>query len=69
MSINESKPKTQAFNSISELHRALGLPKPLHPLVSLVNYADISKDTTEISKGMIFNFYKISYKKNFSGKV
>jgi AraC family transcriptional activator of pobA len=69
MSINESKPQTQAFNSISELHRALGLPKPLHPLVSLVNYADISKDTTEISKGMIFNFYKISYKKNFSGKV
>jgi AraC family transcriptional activator of pobA len=57
------------FNSISELHRALGLPRPLHPLVSLVNYADISKDTTEIAKGMIFDFYKISYKKNYSGKV
>lgn len=57
------------FNSITELHRALGLPKPLHPLVSLVNYADISTDTKEISKGMVFNFYKVSYKKNFSGKV
>jgi AraC-like DNA-binding protein len=57
------------FNSITELHRALGLPKPLHPLVSLVNYADITTDTKEISKGMVFNFYKVSYKKNFSGKI
>ncbi len=57
------------FNSISELHRALGLPKPLHPLVSLVNYADVKGDVTEISKGMVLNFYKVSYKKNFKGKV
>ncbi|MEN0053897.1 MAG: AraC family transcriptional regulator [Mucilaginibacter sp.] len=57
------------FNSISELHRALGLPKPLHPLISLVDYSNIQADTTELEKGMLFNFYKISYKKNFSGKV
>lgn len=57
------------FNSISELHRALGLPKPLHPLVSLVDYGTIKNDTEEIRKGMILNFYKVSYKKNFHGKV
>jgi AraC family transcriptional activator of pobA len=57
------------FNSISELHQALGLPKPLHPLISLVDYSTISVDTAELEKGMLFNFYKISYKKNFSGKV
>lgn len=57
------------FNSISELHKALGLPKPLHPLISLVDYSQISADTTEIEKGMVFNFYKISYKRDFSGKV
>ncbi len=57
------------FNSISELHRALGLPKPLHPLISLVDYSNITADTAELEKGMIFNFYKISYKRNFSGKV
>jgi AraC family transcriptional activator of pobA len=57
------------FNSISELHRALGLPKPLHPLVSLVDYSNIAVDTAELEKGMVFNFYKISYKQNFSGKV
>lgn len=57
------------FNSISELHQALGLPKPLHPLVSLVDYSNIQADTGELEKGMIFNFYKVSYKKNFKGKV
>lgn len=57
------------FNSISELHDALGLPKPLHPLISLVDYSNIQADITELEKGMIFNFYKISYKKNFGGKV
>jgi AraC family transcriptional activator of pobA len=57
------------FNSISELHRALGLPKPLHPLISLVDYSNITADTADLEKGMLFNFYKISYKKNFSGKA
>lgn len=57
------------FNSISELHQALGLPKPLHPLLSLVDYSNIQADTAELKKGMIFNFYKVSYKKNFKGKV
>jgi len=57
------------FNSISELHRALGLPKPLHPLISLVDYSNIKADTADLERGMLFNFYKISYKKNFSGKI
>ena len=57
------------FNSISHLHSALGLPRPLHPLLSLVDYSDVTADTTEIAKGMVLNFYKISYKKNFSGKI
>jgi AraC-like DNA-binding protein len=57
------------FNSISALHKALGLPKPLHPLLSLVDYSNIKVDTDEIAKGMVLNFYKISYKKNFKGKI
>jgi len=57
------------FNSITALHDALGLPKPLHPLVSLVDYKDISADTGEMSKALVLNFYKISFKKNFKGKL
>jgi len=57
------------FNSITALHDALGMPKPLHPLVSLVDYKDIQADTKEMSKALVLNFYKVSFKKNFKGKL
>ncbi len=59
----------QRFQSISELHRILGFPKPLHPLISLVNYADIVTPADELPKSLLLNFYKISYKQHFSGKI
>jgi len=67
MGKQESLP--QSFTSISELHKALGLPKPLHPLVSLVNYADIKLPDEEIPKLLLLNFYKVSFKFNFTGKI
>ncbi|WP_338875168.1 helix-turn-helix transcriptional regulator [Spirosoma sp. SC4-14] len=57
------------FHSVAELHEALGLPKPLHPLVSLSNYENIRADMTDIAKGLMTNLYKISYKKQFTGKA
>jgi AraC-like DNA-binding protein len=59
----------QKINSISELHKALGFPKPLHPLISVVAYDKIKMDADIVSKPIILNFYKISYKKNLSGKI
>lgn len=59
----------QKFTSISELHTALGFPKPLHPLVSLVNYADIRLPYDQIPRKLALNFYKISYKKSLTGKI
>ncbi|WP_435357865.1 helix-turn-helix domain-containing protein [Emticicia sp. SJ17W-69] len=57
------------FDSLSELNKVLGLPKPLHPLVSLVNYADMKTPFDEQPKALLMNFYKISYKVNFQGKI
>ena len=59
----------QKFNSISALHKALGFPKPLHPLVSLVNYADIKTPYKELPNSLLLDFYKISYKKSLTGKI
>lgn len=28
------------FNSLSQLHKAMGQPAPSHPLVSIMNYGD-----------------------------
>lgn len=57
------------FDSISDLHRMLGLPKPLHPLVSLVDNTLISVDKEALPAAFLFNFYKISYKKTLKGKI
>lgn len=61
--------EVQKFSSITELHGALGLPKPLHPLVSLVNYADIKTPEAELPTSLLLDFYKISYKINLHGKI
>ncbi|MBC3787198.1 helix-turn-helix domain-containing protein [Spirosoma utsteinense] len=57
------------INSISELHRLLALPKPAHPLVSFINLADVACHFDESMKSVIYNFYSICIKKNFTGKL
>jgi AraC family transcriptional activator of pobA len=57
------------FNSISDLHRVLGLPKPLHPMVSLNDNSLIKVDKDNLPTSFLLNFYKISYKKSPSGKL
>ncbi|HTN47207.1 MAG TPA: helix-turn-helix transcriptional regulator [Flavipsychrobacter sp.] len=52
------------INSISELHKLMGIPKPKHPLVSLIDYNDIKYDAIESSVKVILNFYTISIKHN-----
>lgn len=57
------------FKSISELMRGMGMPKPLHPLVALVNY-DVSRISREYAgRSFLIDFYKISFKKEFKGQV
>lgn len=59
----------QKFVSISDLHRVLGLPKPMHPLVSLVDNTRIAIEKEQLPSSFLFNFYKISYKTNLKGKI
>ena len=56
------------IQSVSELHRLLELPKPEHPLVSVINLENI-KCMDESIKSVIYNFYSICIKKNFKGKL
>ena len=57
------------FNSLSDLHRTLGLPKPLHPLVTLNDYGDINAPQETLRRSMALDFYKVSYKMHFDGKL
>lgn len=55
--------------SITELHRILELPKPEHPLVSVINFEDIKCYSEESLRSVVYNFYCISIKRNFKGKM
>ncbi len=57
------------FNSIADAHRAFGLPKPLHPLISLINGATVPDSVSTPVGSHVLNFYKISYKARLSGKL
>lgn len=56
------------IKSISEFHRLRGLPKPEHPLISVVNVADLKRKQDEGPTNFIFDYYSISLKKDCVGK-
>lgn len=51
------------FHTITEYHRAAGLPNPAHPLISLVQMDDINWPLAEGSFSLIYDFYSISMKR------
>src|SRR5689334_17534133 len=59
----------QQINSISALHRLLGLPKPLHPMVSLVHNCNVSIVKDQFPQTLLLNFYKLSFIEDMRGKV
>jgi AraC family transcriptional activator of pobA len=59
----------KVINSISEKHRLVSLPEPLHPLVSVIRVSDIKFTDPTIWKNFSVNFYCISLKKNVGGKT
>ncbi len=67
MSQEKNSPFT--FDSLSHLHRVLGLPKPLHPMISLVNNSGNTIVSSLLPNPFILNFYKIAYKPNLRGKI
>jgi AraC family transcriptional regulator, transcriptional activator of pobA len=57
------------IKTISEYHQLMGLPKPEHPLISVINFESIKHLPNDESISIIFNFYSISLKRNFNGKM
>jgi len=57
------------FKTISEYHKLAGLPKPGHPLVSVVNMEDVRMPVNGRSKTIIFDFYSIALKRVPDAKI
>lgn len=49
------------IKSISEVHRLLGLPKPQHPLIGIIDLKGLKDDPT--INAVIFDFYVVSLKR------
>lgn len=57
------------INNVSELHSFMGLPSPLNPLITIIDHAK-TKDLQKFPhQKLILNFYNISIKRNFKGKL
>ena len=57
------------MESLTDVHRMFGLPNPKHPLISLINGTNTGISANISSGAHVLNFYKISYKPKFSGKL
>jgi AraC family transcriptional regulator, transcriptional activator of pobA len=57
------------FDSLSDAHRLLGLPKPLHPLITLIDSSNSPGGVIRPLGTHVLKFYKISYKQKLSGRL
>jgi len=60
---------TQDIESISQLHHLMGIPGPKHPLLSLVDNAQLTANMPGHTTSIRLRFYGLSYKKAVAGKM
>jgi len=58
----------QQIRTITDFHRLHGLPKPLHPLISLVDYSLVKHTTEKNHISWVQQFYTIGLKRDVCGK-
>ncbi len=56
------------IETISKYHKVMGLPKPEHPLISVIDYNTI-KLPCNSQVSFVFDFYTILLDRNFKGKM
>lgn len=56
------------IKTISQFHTLRGLPKPKHPLISVINFEDMAPALESGKQSLIFDFYMISVKRDMNHK-
>ncbi|MFH7013892.1 helix-turn-helix domain-containing protein [Flavobacterium sp. FlaQc-52] len=64
----ESKPPIRLKN-ISEFHKFWALPKPEHPLISVVDYKHINHSLVDPDQAIIMDYYSIAIKRDLGVKM
>jgi len=56
------------IKTISEYHQLMGLPRPEHPLISVIDIGSVIPPYLDGPVSLIFDFYSISLKRAFNAK-
>ena len=56
--------KLRHINTISDFHHVRGLPSPLHPLISLVDYGQVLTLPEHVGERWLINYYTIGLKRD-----
>lgn len=56
------QPQRFHFATITEYHRAAGLPDPAHPLISIIHMEDVTRPLGDSPFSIVHDFYTISMK-------
>ncbi|MBC6112852.1 helix-turn-helix domain-containing protein [Pedobacter fastidiosus] len=57
------------LKTISEFHQFRFLPKPEHPLISVINFENVTRLRQEEPRSIMNDFYAISLKRSFNAKM
>jgi AraC family transcriptional regulator, transcriptional activator of pobA len=60
--------KVVKLESIPQIHRMLGLPGPVHPLISLFDYTKEQINLSLLPASYVTNFYKVTFITKLGGK-
>ena len=63
-----SKTPVRRIKTISELHELRGLPKPEHPLISVIDLGSINESHMSEPMTLVYDFYMIALKSNCHAK-
>ncbi len=63
------KNNPKVINSVTELHRLMGLPKPTHPLITLIDHSEETQQSELENQQVVLNFFNITIKKSFQGQL
>ncbi len=64
-----AKKQLLRFKTISEYHQKMGLPRPEHPLISVINFESIKQLPGKGSLNLVYDFYAVAMKRNMNARM
>lgn len=66
-SMKKENPVLTAKTSLSDIHKEHGLPTPVHPLISLIDWSAHHVPDSTFPGAVVSNFYRINFNNGLSG--